>query len=191
MHKTELLHTTRSRRRGMRWEWWNEIAKMLLESAETYSVGETVRWRVTVPTWGTYSTGKKSADLRGIKRRSSKIIKDKTKPRVRWADNAETMMMTIAWGDHTNDELAVEFRHWLKENRPKDIPQPDRRGEQFRHWACALRRLGIMRLKLFLHAASVVGLVSASMGALSRPLQRMVSSTTRSGEVLSQTFSIS
>ena len=68
----------------------------------------------------------------------------------------EVMLVQIAWETFTDDEIAEDFREWIKSVRPPDVPKPDRRGrEKWRDLRAKLRDLGVMRL---MHYATVAGM---------------------------------
>jgi len=59
---------------------------------------------------------------------------------------AESCVVRINWGHFTNDELAAAFRKWVKANRPKDIPKPNKQGHKDISYRVDLEHLAIMRL---------------------------------------------
>ena len=71
---------------------------------------------------------------------------EKVRPRVCWG-SMETLMVDIAWGSFTNDEIANYFRKWVKHARPKEIPNMDGKGRnKAGDWRAKLTRLAVMRL---------------------------------------------
>jgi len=64
--------------------------------------------------------------------------------------STETLLVEIAWGCFTNDEIATYFRRWIKGARPESAEEPDRRGRKRISWRVALEQLGVARL---LHSA--------------------------------------
>ena len=59
---------------------------------------------------------------------------------------AEMGIFEIGWDLHTNEEICAAFAQWVSQNRPTEMPTPDRRGQRLYDIKVALRRLGIMRL---------------------------------------------
>jgi hypothetical protein len=72
----------------------------------------------------------------------------KTQPleRTFWDDGYESLVVRIAWENHTNEQILESFRQWLKQNRPKQMPAPSGKGHKLISQRVALERLGIMRL---------------------------------------------
>jgi hypothetical protein len=63
-----------------------------------------------------------------------------------YPDGTEVLVVEIAWGEFTNEQLTKEFARWLTENQPEGINRPDQRGRKLKDVRVALDRLGIMRL---------------------------------------------
>jgi hypothetical protein len=77
--------------------------------------------------------------------REGKIQFPVIQPSLFWEGGREVTVVSIHWGDFTDDEIANYLRKWIKLNRPKDITAPDRKGKKLSDWRVALNRLGIMR----------------------------------------------
>jgi hypothetical protein len=58
----------------------------------------------------------------------------------------ENLIVSIDWSAANNSEILASFRHWLRDSRPGEIPEP--RGDASRQNVAAahLTRLGVMRL---------------------------------------------
>ncbi len=67
------------------------------------------------------------------------------RPGLRWGF-LESLLVDIAWGQFTNDEIATYFRRWLKRGRPKELKAPSNRGRKPGDWRAHLTRLAVMRL---------------------------------------------
>jgi hypothetical protein len=69
-----------------------------------------------------------------------------TSPSLFWESGRETTILRIAWGDYTNDQLAQDFRRWVRDHRPTRVPVPSRRGHKTGDWRARLTRLAAMRI---------------------------------------------
>jgi hypothetical protein len=71
-------------------------------------------------------------------------------PRRFWEGKTETLLIEIAWGHFSNDEIAEYFRKWVSGARSKRFPNPKKTGRTRKHdRRAALRDLGVMRLLNF------------------------------------------
>jgi hypothetical protein len=72
----------------------------------------------------------------------------KAKPleRTFWDDGYESLMVRIAWEQHTNEQIIEAFRDWVKQNRPQQYPAPSGKGHKQISQRVALERLAILRL---------------------------------------------
>ena len=67
-------------------------------------------------------------------------------PSLYWEGGGEVTVVNINWGSFTNDEIVNYFRKWIKANRPKHYPTPNRKGHKPGDWRANLTRLAAMRL---------------------------------------------
>lgn len=67
------------------------------------------------------------------------------RPGLRWGFY-ESLVVDIAWGQFTDDEIATYLRRWVKHARPKELRAPSGRGRKPGDWRAQLTRLAVMRL---------------------------------------------
>ena len=72
-----------------------------------------------------------------------------------WEDGTESTIVSIDWRHFTNDEIANEFRKWIRDARPKQVHVPSGQGRKLISHRVNLERLGILRL---LHRYSLIHL---------------------------------
>jgi len=78
--------------------------------------------------------------------RSGKLKYPEILPSLYWQGGREATVVNINWSSFTNDEIVNYFRKWVKTNRPKHYPTPDRKGHKPGDWRAHLARLAAMRL---------------------------------------------
>jgi hypothetical protein len=73
-----------------------------------------------------------------------------------WEGKTETLLIEIAWGHFSNDEIAEYFRKWVSGARSRHFPNPKKTGHTRKHdRRAALRDLGVMRLLNFSTVANL------------------------------------
>ena len=82
----------------------------------------------------------------GTLRRMGKWPEFKENCSVLWDEGTEATIVEIGWEHHTNDQIVDAFRKWVKANRPKDMPKPNKQGHKDISHRVDLERLAIMRL---------------------------------------------
>src|ERR1051326_4931443 len=64
---------------------------------------------------------------------------------LRFTSGHEIALVQIHWSKFTNPEIAAAIKKWVTDNRPKDVPEPRKRGHSLLSFRVRLELLGIMR----------------------------------------------
>jgi hypothetical protein len=73
-----------------------------------------------------------------------------------WDGGKESTIVEVQWENFTNEQIIRDFRKWVKINRPKDMPAPNKQGHKPKDWRANLVRLAVMRILSRFTPAEVV-----------------------------------